>query len=361
MEWGDLATSAQAAGSLAPAWKKFIKTKFFVAIQRSPDDNPKNYLLHMVRNAADGTATLLVAEVRERLDPRQGDGIVALSGADIVCRVEEQASIDVALREGVFSISAKRVEWLRSGIEMTRTRVAIRQRLRAAAPAAPLPVLRTEPEAAAVAAALPARRVKPALVASGALGVLAAIVVAMMNMAPNHTSAPAPFEAAIPRATAVPAPSAAAAPVKPTVPFTAAYNSFTVILPGLAEEVEQPPDQARRSGDIETHLYRLRLDDLVYTMEASIYRAGTPRNDPALMDAAQETIVGKDGTLIRAMPVALRGAGGREVRVRLANGGERAARFAFIGNKFCLVMVMAPHGERAAVQMDAFLNSFQLN
>jgi hypothetical protein len=95
-------------------------------------------------------------------------------------------------------------------------------------------------------------------------------------------------------------------------------------------------------------------------MEASMYRAGPPQDIAAAMDATQKSVVG-DGTLIRARPVPMKGAIGRDVRVRLANGGERAARFAFIDNKFCLAMVTAPRDERSALQIDAFLDSFQLN
>jgi hypothetical protein len=38
----------------------------------------------------------------------------------------------------------------------------------------------------------------------------------------------------------------------------------------------------------------------------------------------------------------------------------RAARFAFKGSKFCMVAVVAANGQRAAPEIDAYLNSFQL-
>ena len=46
--------AAQVTGSMTLAWKKFIKAKFFVAILRSPDDDPKNFLLSITRRTGDG-------------------------------------------------------------------------------------------------------------------------------------------------------------------------------------------------------------------------------------------------------------------------------------------------------------------
>ncbi len=374
MEWGDLATQARAAGELAPAWKAFIKTKFFVAILRSADDNPKNFLLHMLRNPDDGTATLVISEARERLDPQHGDGIVALSGADIICRIEEQGSILVMLNDGVFSISMKRVDWLRSGVEVTKARVVIRKQLRAAAPAAPMPVLKivqaselaavfepepeTEPEARGSpqrTSLFKSRFFMPALLALVAIAVFTAIMMAL-------TTAPAPpvFEAPLPAPKVATQAFFAPLPARPITTFVPADNSFRVDVPGLAEEEEMSPDQVSRAGNARTHVYRLLVDGWTYRMEAIDDLSTAAQDRSAEMDARQEEIVGKDGTLIRAAPVKLRGAAGREVRVRLQGGGERAARFAYLGSKFCLVMVTAPSSDGSA-QIDVFLNSFQLN
>ena len=374
VEWGDMATAARAAGSLAPAWKKFVKTKFFVAILRSPDDNPKNFLLHMVGNRDDGTATLIISEVRQRLDPQQGDGIVALSGADIVCRVEEKGSIQVVLGEGMFSISKKRVDWLRSGIGVTKGRIATRKLLRDAAPVAPLPVLHVEsanePESVRKPAikavplwrpVLASRFFMPALLSLAGIGALAGMVVVLINTAPDELAAPAPVEAAV-QAPPVSAPVVAAArPAQSLTSFTPANNCFTVNLPGRAEEVELSPDQVILLRGLETNRYKLDFEELNYTMEATDYRARGPQDGYALMDAMQEQMIGTDGVLVAAQPVQLRGATGREVRVRSPNGSERAARFAYIGSRFCTAMVTVPNGERATPQIDAFLNSFKLN
>jgi hypothetical protein len=133
-EWGEIATAGKAAGSLGPAWKMFIKTKFFVAIRRSPDDDPKNFLLHMDRDGPRGAATLIISELRERLDPALGDAIIPMSGTDIVCRIEDDGAIQVALTDSSYSISKKRVEWLRSGIKMTKERIEIPSRRQSRSP-----------------------------------------------------------------------------------------------------------------------------------------------------------------------------------------------------------------------------------
>ncbi len=370
-----MAAAAQAvAGSLAPAWKKFIKTKFFVAIQRSPDDNPKNFLLHTERKRGESSATLIISEVRERLDPGQGDGIVFLSGADIVCRVEENGSIQVALGEGMFSISRKRVEWLRSGIGVTKGRIATRKLLNDAAPVAPLPVLqvvsasgletlperkvRTEPFWKPI---LASRYLMPGLLSLGGLGLLAGIVVVLINTAPDDVAAPAPVALTVKAAPAPTAALAAPKPVQSATSFTPANNCFTVSVPGRPEEVELSPDQVILLRGLETNQYKLDIEDRKYAMETTDYRSRGPQDGYALMDGMQEKMIGTDGVLVVAQPVDFRGATGREVRVRAPNGSERAARFAFIGTRFCMVMMSVPNGERATPQIDAFLNSFKLN
>ena len=388
-EWGDIATAGKAAGSLGPAWKLFIKTKFYVAILRSPDDDPKNFLLHMERDAR-GSATLRISESRERLDPALGDTIIPISGTDIVCRIEDEGAIDVLFGAGRYSISKKRVEWLRSGIKMTKERIEIRQRLAAAAPAAPMPVLRRAPETVARPDAAPATELepplfptkeappameaappwqspyfKPAAVTLGiaAIGVAVAVLV---NMGPDN-AVPSPLQNAMPALAAAHAPApppaapgAASAPMPPPVTFTPMDNSFTVSVPGLAEEIELTPDQVSRLGDTRTHQYKLSAGGMTYTMESTDFLVTPPQDRSAEMDAIQSLIVGQDGKLIRATPIGLRGATGRDVRVRLPDNGERAARFVFRGSKLCMVAVTAPAGAQWAPQIDAFIESFQL-
>ncbi|UUZ55288.1 hypothetical protein LP419_05755 [Massilia sp. H-1] len=150
--------------------------------------------------------------------------------------------------------------------------------------------------------------------------------------------------------------AAAQAPVT----FTPMDNSFTVLVPGMAEEIELTPDQVSRLGDTRTHQYKLDTGGYLYTMESTDFLTTPPQDRSAEMDAIQALIVGQDGTLIRATPIGLRGATRRDVRVRLPNNGERAARFVLRGSKLCMVAITAPNGQQGAAQIDAFIESFQL-
>ena len=416
--------AAQVTGSLTPAWKKFIKTKFFVAILRSPDDDPKNFLLCLSRRPGDGKPVVIISEVRDRLDQHLGDGVVAIFGTEIVRRLGDQGGILVELSDGVFNVSRKRVDWLRNGILNSEARIATRRELDAARPAAPLPVLSVKagllvssaappprpPEAEAQApkrrslealAALhvpkPAKPAKtgleffepskqvhaatpaPAVSAPGRvkafagsmLVILAVIAVAIILgvylLMGEPVSAPEQASPDNPQATAqAPAPAAAmptpAAPVMQAgMLFTPADNSFSVTVPGTPEQLELSPDQVEQMGELRMHQYKLVAGTRLYTMQATDYGARVPEDLDAAMAGMQASIVGKDGTLISATTVAFRGATGREVRVQLANGALRAARFAFIGSKFCMVAVVAADGQGAAAEIDAYLNSFQLN
>lgn len=378
MEWGDLAAAAKAAGSMAPAWKKFIKTKFFVAIERSQDDDPRNYLLNMVRGPT-GAAILPVSEVRGRLDDVGGHGIISLSGADLVLRIDDGASIEVRLGEGSFPISKKRVEWLRSGIKVTKGRIVNRKRLQEAAPAAPLPVLSVAANTVPVvdtpdaplrlpplAPVLRSQYVKPVLLSLAAVGGLAAAVVFLTRVPAESVVQVAPQMQPAPQAMNAPTTPAGSAPLpvpvsdERSLPFSPLDNSFTVHLPGRAEEVELTPEQVDRLGEARSHQYRLQFEDRTYHMESTDYMDRAPQDTATEMSSIQESVVG-DGSLIRSKAVALRGTTGREVRVQLPGGGERAARFAFIGSKFCMVMVTTPNGARDAAQIEVFLNSFQLH
>jgi hypothetical protein len=405
--------AAQLVGSLTPAWKKFIKTKFFVAILRSPDDDPKNFLLSLSRHPVDEKPVVIISEVRDRIDQHQGDGVVAVTGADIVRRLGEQGGILVELSDGVFNVSRKRVAWLRSGIAATEARVATRKVLIAAAPAAPLPVLSVQGGLVVSSAAPPPpaperkRRSLEALAAlhqpkpappsapafgsaavggqgAAALGVdrlralagsmpamLAVIVVAIgiaLFLLLGEDAAPT-AEPAIQQASAsgapppggTPAPMPAAAQAGAGMVFSPADKSFSVNVPGMPEEIELTPDQVGQMGDLRMHQYKLVTDTHIYTMQATDYGSRLPENIGAAMDGMQASIVGTDGTLVKAAPVALRGGSGREVRVQLGNGAVRAARFAFVGSKFCMVAVVAANGKQSAAEIDAFLNSFQLH
>jgi uncharacterized membrane protein YhaH (DUF805 family) len=126
-------TTAQAAGSLTAAWKKFVNTRFFVTIERSADNDPKNFALHL--GESEGRPAVWISEVRERIAPALGHPLVAMSGAEVVRRLRAEGGILVALSEGVFSISSDRAEWLKKGVEAALARAADKARQPAPAPA----------------------------------------------------------------------------------------------------------------------------------------------------------------------------------------------------------------------------------
>ncbi len=205
----------------------------------------------------------------------------------------------------------------------------------------------------------------PAMLAIIAIAIGTAIFLFMSDF-----DSPAP-EAAPPEAPAAGAPPAPAAsapalpgadkPLPPGIVFTPADKSFTVSVPGMPEELELTPEQVEQMGELRMHQYKLVTDHHIYTMQATDYGARVPESIGAAMDGMQASIVGKDGTLVKVTPIALRGGSGREVRVQLANGAVRAARFAFVGSKFSMVAVVAANGKQSAPEIDAFLHSFQLN
>lgn len=377
MEWGDLAFAVKADESLAPAWKKFLKTRFFVSILRSPDDDPKNYQLNHTSTPDNGRMVLAISEVRDRLDFAHGDGVVALSGAQILARLADGAAIRVMLRDKDFHISCKRVAWLRSGVDDARARIAARKELLAAAPAAPLPVLRVERATPGTAQqarppiALQAGRsfIKPSsqrqLIGTllGVAALTAAIIVAMSVDSIPEAVTPLPMPSPAQPAPVERAPIFAGAPdaqVEPLFSFKPADNSFSVNLPGLAEEVELAPDQLGRLADMELHQYRLQVGERAYAIEAAEYRERAPQDLNAAMDEVQRRIVGNDA-LLSSRSIPMGGATGRELRVRLGSGAERAARFVLHGKKYSMVMITVPSGPASAAQIDAFLNSFQLH
>lgn len=142
--------------------------------------------------------------------------------------------------------------------------------------------------------------------------------------------------------------------------FTAPDDSFTVMLPGVPEEQVMPPEMLAQLGEIDMHQYHLVSKNNVYVVQAIDYHDRMPADRFDTMDGMQQAVLGKDGTLVHAGPISLKGANGREVRVSLAGGGVRAARFAIIGTKLCMVTITAPDGAKANAAIDAFLNSFEL-
>lgn len=128
--------AAQAAGSFTPAWKKFVNTKFFVPVIRSADEDPAKFTLRIAQIAQNGGRSILISEVRERLD-QPVSGLASLSGAQVVRLLQADASILVALSGRAFSIAKEQVEWLKRSVEAAQARSKARAAERTrAAPAA---------------------------------------------------------------------------------------------------------------------------------------------------------------------------------------------------------------------------------
>lgn len=369
-EWGERAIAAHAAKAMKPAWSAFLKTRFVAPILRSPDDNPRNYLLYLAPGGEAGQPTLIISEVRDRLDLSQGDGIVTMTGADILRRLNDQGGIHVLVQDGMFSVSQRRVAWLRSGLEVATKRVGFRRLLQAAAPAAPLPVLRVGtsaelvpvPEPDLLPRLLPLLRTRTAAFSLG--GALLVAIAGLVALRSGTTAPPRAFEAPNPVAASAAASGtgpalAAPASSERSLSFAPVDNSFSVSLPGPAEEVELSPDQVAQLDGLGANFYRLLDGGVLYQMEVIQYAGRMPPDIEAALEERQKAVIGTD-RLLDARPLNIRGASGREVRVRTADGGERVARFIFSGEKLCAVSVSAPPGEENARRSAAFLASFQL-
>lgn len=109
--------AAQASGSYTAAWKKFVKTRFFVPVIHSGSGKPKDFRLHVSSSPEDGKPVVHISEALDRLNREHGHGTTAISGAEIVLLVQEGAAILVALSDRIFNIATARVEWLKKSIQ----------------------------------------------------------------------------------------------------------------------------------------------------------------------------------------------------------------------------------------------------
>ncbi|HEX8612230.1 MAG TPA: DUF805 domain-containing protein [Telluria sp.] len=148
-------TAAQADGSINPAWKKFVNTKFFVPVAQPAAGADGGVRLRTRDSKGDGSQSIVISEVRERAEDGQGSLLAALSGADVVRLLQADVAILVALSDRSFDIAHDRVAWLKKSIESSLAKAAA---ARAAMPspttAAPTPA--PAPAPAAVSAPAPA-------------------------------------------------------------------------------------------------------------------------------------------------------------------------------------------------------------
>ncbi|NHZ40778.1 DUF805 domain-containing protein [Massilia aquatica] len=151
-------TAAQADGSINPAWKKFVNTKFFVPVAQPGAGESGGVRLRTRDSKGDGTQSIVISEVRERAEDGQGSLLAALSGADVVRLLQADAAILVALSDRTFDIAHDRVAWLRKSIEASLAKAAAaRAAAPAPAPAAPAAVVLEKSAPAAPVAPAPRR------------------------------------------------------------------------------------------------------------------------------------------------------------------------------------------------------------
>lgn len=116
--------AAQAAGGLNPAWKKFLKTKFFVPVDRPSAADPGRFTLHVAPATAGRGPAIQIAEDPQRLDPGHGNGTALMYGSEVVRKLQVEAEILVALQSSAFTIALDKVDWLKRGVEAARARAA---------------------------------------------------------------------------------------------------------------------------------------------------------------------------------------------------------------------------------------------
>lgn len=145
--------SAESAGSLNGAWKKFVNTRFYVPIVHSPDLDPKKITLRAAPVDGAAAPAVRISEVRERIN--EGDAVLWLNGAEILKRMQHEAGIVVALSDRVFAIAHDRVTWLRNGLEAAEARAAAKLQSGATTVARPAGMAAAPAPAAPAAAAVP--------------------------------------------------------------------------------------------------------------------------------------------------------------------------------------------------------------
>ena len=158
-----------------------------------------------------------------------------------------------------------------------------------------------------------------------------------------------------------PAPRSSAAEVKAGTLFSPPGNAFSVMLPGVPEEIALPPAMLLQLGDVDLRQYQLAAGGNVYMVQSIDYRERMPGDRFETMDGMQASMLGKDGTLIESSPILIKGASARQVKVGTVAGGMRAARFAVVGSQIFMVSIQVPNADIGAVAIDAFLSSFKLN
>ena len=505
--------AAQADGSFTAAWKKFVKTQFYVPVNRASDDNPRNFTLHLSASPDGAHRTLLISEVRARVEQEHRGGLAALSGAEVVRLLHAEAGILVALSDRAFAIARDRVSWLKKGLEAAQAKAHAAPAVTVApavAPApTPTPTLTSVPRRAP--GPLDVAALEPRLVTLPRLGLefyvpgawtetrtstgvrlldqasgtqleatgfhredlsLAQFVAMRLDLmrqqmrylkqdgesypidgdmwrdrvkgkatefvgtfpgdegpsryllacvriegtlvsitiragADAFTDHRAVYKWLLGRVDigAVAADEAvgatgllarrwqiaagvtlcavlaggywfmqqravnaeaklAQAPLHVkdlnTARFAVPDGSFSVELPGQPQQVVIPKVVRDSMGKVVMHQFKLARSGRVYMVQAIDY-GKKPADIKAALDGMQASVTGRDGVLVSSTPITVAGGAGREVRAELPGGMLRAARFALVGSKVCMVMIAVQDKPSTLPYIDDVLQSFVVN
>ena len=108
--------AAQSSGDFKPALKRFVKTKFFVQIDRSHAVFAHEFTLLIRREGAGAGAQIDLAEDKIRLNLPSSSECLCMSGLDIVKQIPADVAIYVHLSGSVFKIPVNLVDYLKRSI-----------------------------------------------------------------------------------------------------------------------------------------------------------------------------------------------------------------------------------------------------
>ncbi|NHZ40779.1 hypothetical protein [Massilia aquatica] len=367
--------AAQAGASLHPAWKKFVNTRFFVAVHAPAGANAGHTL-----RLPDGGQPLLISEVRERLDPgAEGEGglLLALAGADLVRVLPDGVGIAVALSGQTFGIAASRVAWIRKSIEATLAKAAQARAASAPAPApasapapaaAPWPTLDLQPAGGYEELVFIEEEAAPAVpmldrIGRGRALALGLAMLAVLGLAGQALlrgdggpapMARAPGSAATAQAEAGAGAGKAGAPLASQT-WTSPDGAMTIAFPG------QPDEDAVRASMLE-RLGAVRMRQFSAAAHSETYRVqvldlGTPPADPeASMLALQKTLLGKnDAMTVPPMDLIFKGYPGRDIKA-----GQRLIRMVVVAATVYIATADADAAPASMARAGAFIGSLAL-
>lgn len=365
--------AAQAGASLHPAWKKFVNTRFFVAVHAPAGGNAGHTL-----RLPDGGQPLRISEVRERLEQGAAgeDGLLlALAGADLVRVLPDGVGIAVALSGQTFDIAASRVAWIRKSIEATLAKAAQARAtpvpdpspVQAPAPA-PWPTLDLQPAGGYeellfidedAAPAVPmlerigrGRALALGLVVLAGLGLAGQALLQRAGGQPQTAHAPGPEGA--PLAGPAAAAGKAGAPLASQT-WTSPDGAMTIAFPGKPDEDSVRASMLERLGAVRMRQFSAAAHSESYRVQ--VLDLGAPPADPeASMLALQTTLLGTNAVMtVPPMELIFKGYPGRDIKA-----GQRLIRMVVVGATVYIVTADADPAPASMARAGAYIGSLAL-